>query len=107
MGSGHHGSMPSDRASLEALKNILSEVDVILETTPPLPENRTARSRELLAAALHLADDLLKQQRTKAAVKLGSAGGKRTAERGADYFRNIAAMRKTKGGGRPKSKPSD
>lgn len=92
--------MPSDRASLEALKSIISEVDLILETTPDLPQNRTARSRELLAAALHLADDLLKQQRTKAAVKLGSVGGKRTAERGPEYYRQIAAMRKTKAGGR-------
>jgi hypothetical protein len=33
---------------------------------------------------------------------LGSIGGKKTAERGPDYFRKIAAMRKTHAGGRPK-----
>jgi hypothetical protein len=48
----------SNRASVEALKNMLSEVDLILSTTVPLPENRTARCRELLASSLALADDL-------------------------------------------------
>ena len=38
---------------------------------------------------------------------LGSIGGKKTAERGPDYFRKIAAMRKTKGGGRPRKNPSE
>jgi len=33
---------------------------------------------------------------------LGSIGGRKTAERGPDYFRKIAAMRKTRGGGRPR-----
>ena len=39
---------------------------------------------------------------TTAAVKRGRKGGLSTAERGPDYFRQIAAMRKTRGGGRPK-----
>ena len=51
--------MPSDRSSLQALKRLISEVDLILATTVPLPENRTARSRELLRAALALSHDLL------------------------------------------------
>jgi hypothetical protein len=33
---------------------------------------------------------------------LGSIGGKKTAERGPEYFRKIAAMRKTRAGGRPR-----
>ena len=33
---------------------------------------------------------------------LGRIGGAKTAERGPDYFRQIAAMRKTRAGGRPK-----
>jgi hypothetical protein len=33
---------------------------------------------------------------------LGSIGGRKTAERGPDYFRKIAAMRKTRAGGRPR-----
>ena len=53
--------MPSDRASLQALKNIIAEVDLILETTPDLPQNRTGRSRELLgdlATALNASSHL-------------------------------------------------
>jgi hypothetical protein len=38
---------------------------------------------------------------TTAAVKRGRKGGSKTAERGSDYFRRIAAMRKTRAGGRP------
>ncbi len=36
-----------------------------------------------------------------AAVSLGRKGGQATAKRGPDYFRKIAAMRKTFAGGRP------
>lgn len=39
---------------------------------------------------------------TLAAVELGRRGGKKTAERGPEYFAEIQAKRKTKGGGRPK-----
>jgi hypothetical protein len=38
---------------------------------------------------------------------LGSIGGQKTAERGPDYFRKIAAMRKTRAGGRPKKTAED
>lgn len=38
----------------------------------------------------------------------GRKGGSKTAERGPEYFKKIAAMRKTKSGGRPKKvNPSD
>jgi len=33
---------------------------------------------------------------------LGSIGGKKTAERGPEYYARIAGMRKTRGGGRPR-----
>lgn len=36
------------------------------------------------------------------AVERGRSGGKKTAERGSDYFRRIAAARKVKRGGRPR-----
>jgi len=52
--------MPSDRGSLEALRNMLEETDLLLETTEPLPEGRTPRCRELLRAAKAITDDLLK-----------------------------------------------
>jgi hypothetical protein len=39
---------------------------------------------------------------TTPASLLGSIGGRKTAERGPDYFRKIAAMRKNRAGGRPR-----
>lgn len=89
--------------SVEALKNILSEVDLILSTTEPLPENRTARCRELLGTAIALAGDLGKQGDTSSAAALGHKGGSTTAKRhGADHYRRMAESRKTHGGGRPR-----
>jgi hypothetical protein len=93
----------SNRKELAALKNLLSEADLILSTTE-LPQNRTARCRELLGAALTIADDLLSQSKTSvAAITLGRKGGSVTAKRGSDYFRKLAARRKTHGGGRPRN----
>jgi hypothetical protein len=40
---------------------MIEETDLLLETAPELPENRTARCRELLRAALALVDDLAQQ----------------------------------------------
>jgi hypothetical protein len=94
--------MASNRAELTTLKKLLSEADLILATTPPFPENRTARCRELLSSALALADDLLKQEKLPAAALLGRKGGSVTAKRGSAYFRKLAARRKTHGGGRPR-----
>jgi hypothetical protein len=93
--------MPSDRSSLKALKNILTEVDLILETTP-LPENRTGRSRELLRSALALTDDLMQQMKLNPAAVMGHKGGSTTAKRGSEYMRQLAAKRKTRAGGRPR-----
>ncbi len=92
----------SQRKEFAALKNLISETDQILATTPELPENRTARCRELLRSALALTDDLLKQAKLPAAATLGRKGGSVTAQRGSDYFRKLAARRKTHGGGRPR-----
>jgi hypothetical protein len=55
--------MTADRASLNALKNMISEVELLISTTEPMPENRTARSLELLRAAKALTDDLLGKNR--------------------------------------------
>jgi hypothetical protein len=94
-------TMPSQQ-ELTALKNLLSQADHILETTPALPENRTAACRELLASALALTDDLLKNAPTPAAT-LGHKGGSTTARRhGPEHYRQMAAKRKTHGGGRPR-----
>jgi hypothetical protein len=95
---------PSGATELRALKNLISEVDLILSTTA-LPQNRTARSRELLRAAVALTEDLIRQTTTsKAAALLGSKGGSTTAKRGSEYFRQLAAKRKTRAGGRPRKK---
>lgn len=58
-------------------------------------------SHPLVAEALKRTEGLSKIV-TTAAVKHGRKGGNKTAQRGPDYFRQIAAMRKTKAGGRPK-----
>jgi len=95
----------SNRQSLEALKNMLSETDLILSTSAPLTENRTPRCRELLSTALALADDLLKQGQVLGAVAMGHKGGSTTARRhGSEHFRQMAAARKVHGGGRPRKK---
>src|SRR2546427_5984450 len=61
--------MASNRTELIALKNLLSETNLVLSTTQ-LPENRTARCRELLKAALTLTDDLISQAKLPAASAL-------------------------------------
>lgn len=96
--------MPSNRAELTTLKRLISEADLILSTTT-LPQGRAVRTRELLRSASALADDLLNQAKLPAAALLGSRGGSQTAKRGSDYFRQLAARRKTHGGGRPRKTP--
>lgn len=94
--------MPSGRTELRALRNLISEAEAILSTTN-LPEGRTPRALELLRVAISLADDLLTEERKNPAAILGHKGGSATAERlGSDHFRKLAAMRKTRGGGRPR-----
>jgi hypothetical protein len=90
--------MAKPKTDLRALRNLISEADLILSTTM-LPEGRATRCRELLQAAVALADHLLT---VKAAAVLGAKGGKSTAKRGPEYFSRIAGMRKTRAGGRPK-----
>lgn len=64
-------------------------------------------SRTLVADALKRAERLAGAV-TTAAVKRGRKGGTTTAERmkakDPDYYKRIAAMRKTRGGGRPRKK---
>lgn len=77
---------------------MIAEAETILTTTT-LPQGRAERTRELLGTALKLADHLLE---VNPAAAMGAKGGKKTAERGPEYFAKIAAMRKVRGGGRPK-----
>jgi hypothetical protein len=90
----------SDRErDLKALRNLIDEAQLVISTTD-LPQGRTSRAVKLLDSALALTDDLLAAP--SSAVSLGQRGGQKTAERGSEYFRQIAAKRKTKAGGRPK-----
>ena len=91
--------MARKQNDLRALRNLIGEAHDLLRTTM-LPDERAARANELLTAALHLADDLLE---VSPAAELGAKGGKQTAKRGSEYFKKIAAMRKERKGGRPKS----
>jgi hypothetical protein len=90
--------MARKRTDLQALRNMISEAETIVSTTT-LPEGRAERAAELLRAAVALADHLLS---IPPAAMLGKKGGMKTAERGPDYFAKIAAMRKTRAGGRPR-----
>jgi len=81
---------------------MIGEAHDILRTTK-LPERRAERAYELLTAALHLADNLLE---ISPAAMLGKKGGKTTAKRGSEYFRELAAKRTTFKGGRPKKSAS-
>lgn len=87
------------RQDLKALRRMISEAHQILQTSPELPQGRTARALELLGDSVVLADYLLT---IEPAAVLGKMGGKATARKGPEYFRKIAAMRKTKAGGRPR-----
>jgi len=89
------------RTDLKALRRMIAEAEKILTTTT-LPEGRAERARELLGASVKLADHLLTES---PAAALGSKGGQSTAKRGSEFYRKIAAMRKTKGGGRPRKPP--
>src|SRR5438128_12447748 len=101
--------MPSDRSSLKALKNLLTDTDLILETTLDLPQNRTGCCRENLRAAIALVNDLLKHQSSAtstAAAVMGSKGGSVTSKKfGPEHYRRMAAARKSYSGGRPRKQP--
>jgi hypothetical protein len=93
--------MESNKSELAALRNLLSQTHRILATAD-MPQDRTARCRELLRSAIAITDDLLRQTKLPAAAILGKRGGSVIAMRGSAYFRKLAARRKTHGGGRPR-----
>ena len=45
------------------------------------------------------------EQKNNAAAELGRLGGQKTAERGPEYYAEIQAKRRVRGGGRPKNPP--
>ncbi len=94
---------PSIRQDLKALRNLINQADLSLALIPDHPS--IASARESLNAALALSKDLVKRTadplKTGAAA-MGAKGGSKTAERGPEYFAQIAAMRKNRKGGRPR-----
>jgi hypothetical protein len=95
--------MTSNRTELRALKNMIADADLILETAPELPENRTKAARDLLKTSLALIDDLISQAKLPAAAIMGRKGGASVVRKlGSDHFRRMAAARKTRAGGRPR-----
>jgi len=88
---------------LKALHRIISQADLVLGTISN-PHPSIKRCRELLKAGVALSKDLA--ERPPEAVALGAIGGKKTAERGPEYFVRIAGMRKARKGGRPRKNPA-
>jgi hypothetical protein len=64
-------------------------------------ESNLDESRKMITEALQKVEKLSKDIKALPA-KRGRMGGKKVAERGPDYFRKLAAMRKTRAGGRPR-----
>lgn len=89
--------MPTKHSDLKTLRRMLKELERVLKVVPLSPVV-SARVTELMEMIFLLTDDLI--ERTPASM-LGALGGKKTAERGPDYYAKIAGMRKTKAGGRP------
>lgn len=88
---------------LSSLRNLIMQARGLIDPTV-IPQGRCERAHELLDAAVALSDDLLN---VSPAAALGARGGKQTAAtRGPDYFRELAAKRKTKAGGRPRNTPA-
>jgi hypothetical protein len=84
---------------LKALHRLINQADLALATISE-PHPSIASARESLNAARALSKHLA--QREPDAAALGAKGGTKTAERGPEYFKQIAAMRKKRAGGRPK-----
>lgn len=95
--------MATLRSDLRSLKRLISQADEIV-SAPNLLRTSGERCHEVLASALAITDDLLRQSTPEAmAAQLGKKGGVTTAKRGPEYFRQLAAKRKTFGGGRPRT----
>jgi|ERR1700679_3430554 hypothetical protein len=93
--------MSAQRASLLALKRLITQAEMVYSDRA-VPAAQRERGAELFTASLALIGDLLKQDHSSAAAELGAKGGSQTAKRGSEYFRQLAAKRKTLGGGRPR-----
>jgi hypothetical protein len=97
----HNGPEPEPepidfQLDLEALHRMIEQIDLLLN----MPNGAgIERCQKMSRVALRLSERLA--ETPISALSLASIGGRKTAERGPAYFKRIAAMRKTKGGGRP------
>jgi len=68
--------MELNESSLQALRKLIVETDLILSAAIPLPENRTACCQENLKAAIALTNDLIDNAsiKTNPAAVLGKLG---------------------------------
>jgi hypothetical protein len=82
--------------SLQAVRKHLQTAD------KALTQGDTAKAQEAVALAMNSLVGLMNSEKLPAASQLGRLGGTVTAKRGPDYFRELAARRKTYGGGRPR-----
>jgi uncharacterized protein involved in exopolysaccharide biosynthesis len=97
---------PSVRRDLKALRNLINQADLSLALVPEHPS--IASARESLNAALALSKDLISRfadPLRAGAAAMGAKGGSKTAQRGPEFYARIAAMRKTRSGGRPRKQP--
>ena len=84
--------MPIDRASLLTLRKLIAKTPTPPERSPTFLRIARPIAAIALKAALALADDISKQQRTTAAAVLGRKGGSATSRRlGADHYHKMAA----------------
>lgn len=90
------------RSDVRALKNLIDQAYRIA-SSKPVPAGGIESLEEILDTARRIAKDLLASPASVPAATLGKLGGEKTAKRGPEYFRKIAAMRKTRAGGRPKA----
>jgi len=50
-----------DPVAIRALQNMLGEIQALISTATPLPDNRTAQCIDLLEAARALTDDMIRR----------------------------------------------
>lgn len=82
--------------SLQAVKKHMMNAD------KALAKGATAQAQAALVSGLETLVALMNAEKKSPASQLGALGGTETAKRGPEYFRELAARRKTHGGGRPR-----
>jgi hypothetical protein len=90
--------MTASKKTKQELARISKSLSLSLHSTEP------EEWQSVVEKIIRRIDDVI-QLLEQAPVEMGKKGGQKTAERGPEYFRQIAAMRTIRAGGRPKNKP--